>query len=278
LVITLKSSREIAIMARAGRIVAATLDLMRQLVRPGISTEELDAAAEHFIRSHPGAKPSFKGLYGFPKTLCVSINEEIVHGIPSPKRVLREGNIVSIDVGVYLEGFHADAATTIPVGKVSPEARRLLQVTEAALAAGIAEARLGHHVGDIGHAVQQVAEAAGFGVVRELVGHGVGQRMHEDPQVPNHGQPRRGPKLQAGMTLAIEPMITQGDYATRMLDDKWTVVTADGSLAAHFEHTVAITKDGPRILTGMDKPLSAAPAGTAGLPPHRHHGPETPPA
>jgi methionyl aminopeptidase len=247
--ITLKSPKEIDTMARAGRIVGATLELIRGAVRPGISTEELDARAEEFIRSHPGATPSFKGLYGFPKTLCVSINEEIVHGIPSSRRVLREGSIVSVDVGVYLEGFHADAATTIPVGEIAPEAERLLTATQDALAAGIAQARLGNHIGDIGHAVQKVAEAAGFGVVRELVGHGVGQRMHEDPQVPNHGQPHRGPRLQVGMTLAIEPMITMGDYATRMLDDKWTVVTADGSLAAHFEHTVAITKDGPRILT-----------------------------
>jgi methionyl aminopeptidase len=247
--INLKSAREIEIMARAGRIVAATLELMRELVRPGVSTEALDVAAEQFIRGHPGATPSFKGLYGFPKTLCVSINDEIVHGIPSAKRILREGSIVSVDVGVFLEGFHADAATTIPVGQIAPEAARLLTVTQAALVAGIAAARLGNHIGDIGHAVQRVAEAGGFGVVRELVGHGVGQRMHEDPQVPNHGQPHRGPKLQLGMTIAIEPMITQGDYATRMLDDKWTVVTADGSLAAHFEHTVAITKDGPRILT-----------------------------
>jgi methionyl aminopeptidase len=163
--------------------------------------------------------------------------------------VLREGSIVSVDVGVCVGGFHADAATTVPVGEVSRDAARLLDTTQEALAAGIAQARIGNHVGDIGHAVQAVAEAAGFGVVRELVGHGVGQRMHEDPQVPNHGQPHRGPRLQAGMTLAIEPMITMGDYATRILDDKWTVVTADGSLAAHFEHTVAITKDGPRILT-----------------------------
>jgi len=247
--ITLKSAKEIEIMARAGRIVGATLALMRQAVKPGVSTEDLDAQAEKFIRSHPGATPSFKGLYGFPKSLCVSINEEIVHGIPSTRRILREGSIVSIDVGVHLQGYHADAAITVPVGEIGPEARRLLQVTQAALAAGIEEARLGNHVGDIGHAVQSVAEAAGFGVVRELVGHGVGQRMHEDPQVPNHGQPHRGPRLQAGMTLAIEPMITAGDYSTKTLDDKWTVVTADGSLAAHFEHTVAITKDGPRILT-----------------------------
>lgn len=247
--ITLKSTREIDAMARAGGIVGGTLALVRSVVRPGASTEELDQAAERFIRSHPGAVPSFKGLYGFPKTLCVSINDEIVHGIPSPKRILREGNIVSVDVGVFLDGFHADAATTIPVGEPSPTAARLLRVTEQALAAGIAQARVGNHVGDIGHAIQTVAEAEGFGVVRELVGHGVGTRMHEDPQVPNHGQPRRGPRLQAGMTLAIEPMITQGHYATRMLDDKWTVVTADGSLAAHFEHTVAVTAEGPRILT-----------------------------
>jgi methionyl aminopeptidase len=247
--ITLKSARELDIMARAGAIVARTLDLVGTLVRPGVSTEELDREAERFIRTHKGATPSFKGLYGFPKTLCISINEEIVHGIPSPTRILREGNIVSIDVGVYLDGFHADSARTFPVGQISPEAERLLAATREALAAGIAQAKLGNHVGDIGHAVQGVAEAAGFGVVRELVGHGVGTRMHEDPQVPNHGQPRRGPRLQVGMTLAIEPMITAGSYLTKVLDDKWTVVTADASLAAHFEHTVAVTANGPRILT-----------------------------
>lgn len=259
--ITLKSSKEIATMAKAGRIVGDTLELVRRAVRPGVSTEELDAQAEAFIRSHAGATPSFKGLYGFPKTLCVSINEEIVHGIPSTKRVLREGSIVSVDVGVCVGGFHADAATTIPVGEISPEAERLLEATQQALAAGIAQARVGNHVGDIGHAVQKVAEAAGFGVVRELVGHGVGQRMHEDPQVPNHGQPHRGPRLQAGMTLAIEPMITMGDYATRLLEDKWTVVTADGSLAAHFEHTVAITKEGPKVITTASS--NTAPDGPA---------------
>lgn len=247
--VTLKSSKEIDTMARAGRIVAGTLQLVRGLVRPGVSTEALDAAAERFIRGHPGATPSFKGLYGFPKTLCVSINDEIVHGIPSPKRILREGSIVSVDVGVCVDGYHADAATTIPVGEIAPEAARLLETTQRALEAGIAEARVGNHIGDIGHAIQSVAEAAGFGVVRELVGHGVGQKMHEDPQVPNHGQPRRGPRLQAGMTLAIEPMITMGGYTTKMMPDQWTVVTADGSIAAHFEHTVAITAEGPRILT-----------------------------
>jgi methionyl aminopeptidase len=247
--ITIKSPREIETMARAGHIVAETLLLVRRSVKSGMSTLDLDNLAEEFIRRHPGAKPSFKGLYGFPKTLCTSINEEIVHGIPTSKRVLRDGNIVSIDVGVQLDGLHADAATTAPVGEVSPEANRLLAVTQECLKVGVAQARVGNHVGDIGHAVQQVAEAAGFGVVRELVGHGIGTAFHEEPQVPNHGQPKRGPRLLEGMTIAIEPMITAGHYTTRTLTDKWTVVTADGSLAAHFEHTVAITADGPRILT-----------------------------
>jgi methionyl aminopeptidase len=247
--ITLKSPREIDAMGRAGRIVAGTLALMRELVRPGLSTEDLDAAAETFIRSHDGASPSFKGLYGFPKTLCTSIDVEIVHGIPSTKRVLCEGSIVSVDVGVQLEGLHADSATTIPVGTIAPAAERLLAVTQECLAAGIAQARVGNHVGDIGYAVQQVAEGAGYGVVRELVGHGIGTRFHEEPQVPNYGSPKRGPRLLEGMTLAIEPMITIGSPATKTLGDKWTVVTADGSLSAHFEHTVAITANGPRILT-----------------------------
>ena len=247
--VTRKSAREIEIMARAGRIVAGTLAHMREILRPGLTTEDLDAAAERFIRSHPGATPSFKGLYGFPKTLCTSIDEEIVHGIPSSKRVLEEGSIVSVDVGVHLEGLHADSAVTLPVGRITPEAQRLLAVTKDCLAAGIAQARLGNHVGDIGHAVQKVAEDAGYGVVRELVGHGIGTRFHEEPQVPNYGVPRRGPRLLEGMTLAIEPMITAGDPATRTLGDKWTVVTADGSLSAHFEHTIAITDNGPRILT-----------------------------
>jgi methionyl aminopeptidase len=247
--ITLKSPREVEIMARAGRIVAGTLDLMRTLVKPGVSTEQLDAAAEEFIRSHPGATPSFKGLYGFPKTLCTSIDAEIVHGIPSPKRVLAEGSVVSVDVGVQLEGLHADSAATLPVGTIDADAARLLRVTQECLAAGIAQAKVGNHVGDIGHAVQQVAEAAGYGVVRELVGHGIGTRFHEEPQVPNYGSPRRGARLLEGMTLAIEPMITLGSPVTKTLSDKWTVVTADGSLSAHFEHTVAITAEGPRILT-----------------------------
>lgn len=248
--ITIKSAREIEAMTRAGRIVGETLALMHSSVAPGKSTADLDDIAEEFIRSHDGALPSFKGLYGFPRTLCTSINEEIVHGIPSSRRVLREGNTVSVDVGVCIDGLHADAATTIPVGEISPDADRLLRVTLESLAAGIAQARAGNHVGDIGHAVQKVAEAAGFGVVRELVGHGIGTSFHEEPQVPNFGSPRRGPRLLEGMTLAIEPMITLGSPATKTLQDKWTVVTADGSLAAHFEHTVAITGDGPVILTG----------------------------
>jgi len=247
--VTLKSAREIAVMARAGDILARTLARLRAMVRPGITTEDLDAEAEAFIRSHKGARPSFKGLYGFPKTLCVSIDEEIVHGIPSPKRVLKEGSIISIDCGVFLEGLHADSATTVAVGEIAPEARRLLDVTERCLEVGLAAAVVGNHIGDIGHAVQTVAEGAGFGVVRELVGHGIGSRFHEDPQVPNFGSPKRGPRLQAGMTLAIEPMITLGSPETRTLDDKWTVVTADGSLAAHFEHTVAVTPEGPQVLT-----------------------------
>jgi methionyl aminopeptidase len=249
--ITIKSPREIETMAAAGRVVAETLALVARTVRPGISTEELDRIAEGFIRSHPGAKPSFKGLYDFPATLCTSINQEVVHGIPSAKRVLQPGDLLSVDVGVWLDGLHADAAATFPVGKVSPDAERLLAVTRQALTAGVAEARAGNHVGDIGHAVQQVAEGAGYSVVRELVGHGIGSSFHEDPQVPNYGKPRRGPRLMPGMTIAIEPMVNAGAAEIRTLEDKWTVVTEDGSLSAHFEHTVAIGENGtpPRILT-----------------------------
>jgi methionyl aminopeptidase len=247
--ITLKSAREVEIMARAGRIVAGTLARMREILRPGMSTEDLDAEAERFIRSHEGATPSFKGLYGFPKTLCTSIDEEIVHGIPSLRRVLAEGSIVSVDVGVQLEGLHADSATTLPVGRIDAAAEKLLRVTQACLAAGIAQAKLGNHVGDIGYAVQRVAEGAGYGIVRELVGHGIGTRFHEEPQIPNYGTPKRGPRLLEGMTLAIEPMITVGSPVTKTMPDKWTVVTADRSLSAHFEHTVVITAGGPRILT-----------------------------
>lgn len=246
---TLKSPRELEAMRRAGRIVHDTLVLMSEIVRPGLSTEDLDREAERFIRSHPGATPSFKGLYDFPKTLCTSVDEEIVHGIPSPRKVLREGSIVSVDCGVHLDGLHADHAVTLPVGTVAPEIAQLLAVTRASLDAGIQAAQVGGRIGDIGHAVQTVAEAAGYGVVRELVGHGIGTQFHEEPQVPNFGTPGRGPALRAGMTLAIEPMITLGSPATRTLGDKWTVVTRDGTWSAHFEHTVAITDDGPVILT-----------------------------
>jgi methionyl aminopeptidase len=246
--IVLKSRTEIDTMRAAGRIVFAVLEELRSHVRPGVSTFEVDRIAEEFIRARGGI-PSFKGLYGFPATICASINEEIVHGIPSKKRVLGEGNVFTADVGVMLDGIHADSARTYPVSEVSPEATRLLTITEASLYAGIKEAKVGNHVGDIGHAVQNVAEGAGFGVVRELVGHGIGRTFHEEPQVPNYGRPKRGPLLKVGMTIAIEPMITAGDPATRTLEDKWTVVTMDGSLSAHFEHTIAITEKGPEILT-----------------------------
>jgi len=236
-------------MAAAGVLVADTLQLVARHTKAGISTEELDDLAEAFIRSHPGAVPSFKGLYDFPKSLCTSINEEIVHGIPSRKRVLREGDILSVDCGVCLEGLHADSALTVPVGEIAEDVQRLLRVTREALEAGIAQARIGNHVGDIGHAVQRVAEAAGFSVVRELVGHGIGTSFHEEPQVPNYGKPKRGPRLQRGMTIAIEPMVNMGRPEIRTLDDRWTVVTRDRAWSAHFEHTIAVTEDGPWVLT-----------------------------
>lgn len=245
----LKSPREIEIMARGGAILHATLMHAKTHVRPGISTMELDTLVEGFIRSHAGAEPAFKGLYGFPGSACISINEEIVHGIPSRKRILNEGDIVTVDVGVKLEGMFTDAAITIPVGQIDAETQRLLDVTQASLEAGIAAATPDNHVGDIGAAVQAVVEAAGFGVVRELVGHGVGFSPHEELQIPNYGKPKRGKKLSVGLTIAIEPMVNVGTPKTRTLSDKWTVVTADGKRSAHFEHTVAITEDGPRILT-----------------------------
>jgi methionyl aminopeptidase len=247
--VQLKSPREIETMAAGGAILAATHEVVRKAVRAGVTTAELDRIAEDFIRSHPGAVPSFKGLYGFPASICASINEEIVHGIPSPKRVLKAGDIVSVDIGVLLGGLHTDAARTWPVGQVDPKTTKLLQVTQDALEAGIAQATIGNHVGDIGAAIEGVVVKGGFAVVRELVGHGVGHSMHEEPQVPNHGKPKRGMKLVAGLTLAIEPMVNAGSPGTRTLGDKWTVVTADGARSAHFEHTVAITASGTRVLT-----------------------------
>ena len=247
--IQLKSAREIDIMARGGQILAGAVQLAEREVRAGMTTLDVDRMVEEFIRSHTGAKPSFKGLYGFPASVCASINEEIVHGIPSAKRTIRDGDIVSIDVGVLLDGYHTDSATTIPVGDVGPESLQLLAVTREALEAGIAAARPDNHIGDIGAAVQDVVERAGFNVTRDLVGHGIGTTFHEDPQVPNYGKPKRGIKLVAGLTIAIEPMVMIGSHKTRQLPDQWTVVTADKSRAAHFEHTVAVTADGPRVLT-----------------------------
>jgi methionyl aminopeptidase len=248
-VIQLKSAREIELMAEGGRILAAAVQRVRDAVRPGVSTLELDAVAEEFIRSHAGATPAFKGLYGFTGSICASINQEIVHGIPSKKRVLAEGDIISLDVGVAYRGYFTDSATTVPVGAVDAETARLLEVTERSLAAGIAAAIPGNHVGDIGAAVQQVVEGAGFSVVRDLVGHGIGVEFHEEPQVPNYGKPKRGLKLVPGLTIAIEPMVNVGGPMTRTLPDKWTIVTVDGSRSAHFEHTVAITTSGNRVLT-----------------------------
>ena len=245
----LKSPREIEIMARGGKILRATLLQMRDAVRPGVSTLEIDTIGEAFIRSHAGAEPAFKGLYGFPGSVCISINEEVVHGIPSRKRILNDGDIVTVDVGVKLDGMFTDAAITVPVGTIDETTRRLLDVTERALAAGIAAAVPDNHVGDIGAAIQAIVEPEGFSIVRELVGHGVGFSPHEELQIPNYGKPKRGKKLVAGLTIAIEPMVNVGTAKTRTLADKWTVVTADAKRSAHFEHTVAITELGPRILT-----------------------------
>ena len=247
--ITLKSQREIDIMARGGRILAATLEHLRGRVRPGVSTKELDTIAEKFIRSHPGAVPAFKGLYGFPASVCISMNEEIVHGIPSTKRVLRDGDLVKLDVGVKYEGYYTDSAVTVPVGTIDPESARLIDVTRRALQAGIEAARVGNHIGDIGAAIQAVVQDAGYTTADDLVGHYVGTKPHGDPQVPNFGTPKRGDKLMPGLTIAIEPMVNLGGSATRTLRDRWTVVTADGSRSAHFEHTVAITDNGPLVLT-----------------------------
>jgi methionyl aminopeptidase len=245
----LKSPREIDIMARGGALLYATLQHMKAHVHPGISTGELDTLCEAFIRSHTGAEPAFKGLYGFPGSACISINEEIVHGIPSRKRVLHEGDIVKLDFGVKLEGMYTDSAITVPVGEIDGSTALLLDVTKRSLDAGIAAATADNHVGDIGAAIQAVVEAAGFSVVRELVGHGVGFSPHEELQIPNFGKPKRGKKLSIGLTIAIEPMVNVGTAKTKTLSDKWTVVTADAKRSAHFEHTVAITEHGPRILT-----------------------------
>lgn len=242
-----KSAAELDIMREAGRITARALRAVGDSVRPGVLTSELDEVAAQVI-ADAGARAAFKGYHGFPATICASRNSEVVHGIPGPVR-LAEGDIISVDVGAVIDGYFGDSARTFPVGAVSDQARSLLDVTERSLEAGIARCRAGMRLYDIGAAVQSVAEGAGFSVVREYVGHGIGQAMHEDPQVPNYGTPGKGPTLLPGMVLAIEPMINAGARAVCQLDDGWTVVTADGSLSAHFEHTVAITEDGPRILT-----------------------------
>jgi len=246
-VIIRKSLAEIEQMEKAGRVVVDTLELIGEHVRPGVTTQELDELAEELIRSHGGV-PTFKGYRGYPASICTSPNSMVVHGIPGPY-ALKDGDVLSVDVGVTLGGFVGDSAYTFAVGEISDEAQRLLDTCQAALAAGIEQARPGGHLSDIGHAVQKVTEEAGFSVVRSLVGHGVGRSMHEDPQIPNFGEPGRGALLQTGMTLAIEPMITAGGAAVYLHEDDWSISTEDGSLSAHFEHTVAVTDDGPRILT-----------------------------
>jgi methionyl aminopeptidase len=245
-----KSPQELDKMRRAGRITAETREKVAAAVRPGITTKDLDAIAEEAIGS-AGAVPSFKGYRGFPASICTSVNEEIVHGIPG-ERVLLEGDLISLDVGAIWEGYHGDSAVTVFVGEPpSDEAEKLVRVTQESLEAGISQIRAGGRLSDIGHAVQQVAEGAGFSVVREYVGHGVGQSLHEDPQIPNYGPPGRGPELRPGLVIAVEPMVNMGGWETRALEDGWTVVTADGSLSAHFEHTIAVTEDGPEVLTAL---------------------------
>jgi methionyl aminopeptidase len=246
--IVCKSSSEIEKMRRSGRMVREVLDSVREAVAPGVTTMDLERVAERKIKEL-GAKPAFKGYYDYPCVLCTSINDEIVHGIPSERRVLKTGDIVSIDTGVVLDGFYGDSAITVPVGELSPELQKLLDVTRESLYRGIEAARIGNTIGDVGAAVQKLVEANGFSVVREFVGHGIGTKLHEDPQVPNYGAPGSGPRLRDGMVLAIEPMVNVGEPETRLLNDKWTAVTKDGSWSAHFEHCVAVTKNGPVILT-----------------------------
>jgi len=248
--IIIKSEREIAVMRQAGRIVATVLNILSQRLRPGMKTKELDVIAAEEV-GKLGAKPSFKGYRGFPANLCVSVNDEIVHGIPG-ERILGEGDIVSLDLGALFMGFQGDAAVTVGLGKISPKARDLMETTEGALKAGIATARRGARLGDISVAIQNYAESRGYSVVREYTGHGIGREMHEEPQIPNFGLPGTGPVLEKGMALALEPMVNAGDWRTRVGDDHWTVLTADGSLSAHFEHTIAITDGEAEVLTDRE--------------------------
>ena len=248
--IILKTPDEIEIMARAAKLVAETLQVLKREVRPGITTDDLDKIAEDSIRSGGGV-PAFKGYRNYPKTLCASVNEEVVHGIPS-KRELKEGEIIGLDLGAIIDGFYGDSAMTLPVGPIPPRVEELLRVTEEALDAGIAQAIVGNRLSDVSHAIQRHAEAAGFSVVTEFVGHGIGRQLHEEPQIPNYGKPGSGPRLQVGMVLALEPMVNMGKSGVRIVDDAWTAVTKDGSLSAHFEHTIAIQASGPpRILTTL---------------------------
>jgi methionyl aminopeptidase len=255
-VIVCRSAAELEQMREAGRLVGEVLTELAAAVAPGVSTAELDALAEKRIRQ-AGATPAFLGYHGYPATICASVNDEVIHGIPSGRRVLNEGDVVSIDVGASLNGYFGDSAVTLPVGMISEEAATLLRVTEESLFRAIEAARPGQRVSDVGHAVQAHVEAYGFSVVREFVGHGIGQKMHEEPQVPNYGTPGHGPRLAEGMVLAIEPMVNAGSANVKVLADGWTAVTRDGRLSAHFEHTVAVTAGEPWILTARDVPVSA---------------------
>jgi methionyl aminopeptidase len=247
-VIELKSAREIGLMRTGGHILADVVDRLRETVKPGMSTLEIDEDVEAVIRSR-GALPAFKGYRGFPATVCISINDEVVHGIPSAHRRIKEGDIVGLDLGCIVEGYYADCAFTLAVGEVPPKVQQLLDVTRESLEVAIAECCAGRRLSDVSHAVQAHVERHGLSVVRAFVGHGIGRALHEDPQIPNFGDPGRGPQLRTGMVLAIEPMVTMGGWEVKVLDDGWTAVTRDGSLAAHFEHTIAITETGPEVLT-----------------------------
>lgn len=244
--IILKTPDEIAVMAKASRVVAEALAVLKSAVKPGITTDELDRLAESEIRSR-GAIPAFKGYRNYPKTLCASVNEQVVHGIPS-KRVLKEGDIIGLDLGAIVGGFYGDSAVTVAVGRIDENTAALVRITEESLSLAIEQARVGNRLSDISHAVQRHVEAAGYSVVTEFVGHGIGRQLHEEPQVPNYGKPGQGPRLQAGMVLAIEPMVNMGGSAVRVLDDRWTAVTVDGSLSAHFEHTIAIQSSGSALV------------------------------
>ncbi len=249
--IVLKSERELGHMRAGGRILAEVKELLRTLVRPGVTTKAIDTEVERFIEAR-GARSAFKGYRGYPATVCTSINHEVVHGIPSDRRRLVEGDIIGLDLGCIVDGFYADCAITLAVGAVPPRVQELLDVTRESLDKAIVQCRPGNRLGDISHAVQTHCESHGFGVVRAFVGHGIGRQLHEDPQVPNFGEPGRGPVLKAGMTLAIEPMVTMGSWEVRVLEDRWTAVTEDGSLSAHFEDTIAITETGPDVLTRIE--------------------------